>query len=70
MQKENEQIQRDNKEIQRKNEQIQKELNELHQQSLRNTVSILRDVGLSDEEIITRLCTQYRLEEEQVKGYL
>ena len=70
VQKENEQIQRDNKEIQRKNEQIQKELNELHQQSLRNTVSILRDVGLSDEEIITRLCTQYRLEEEQVKGYL
>ena len=41
-----------------------------YSQSLKNTVNILRDIGLSDAEILDKLCAQYQLEENQARNYL
>lgn len=44
-----------------------KEMEDKYNQSIRNTVDILRSIGLPDEKIISRLCTQYQFEETQAR---
>ncbi len=46
------------------------EMNEKYDQSIRNTVEILRDMGLHDQEIISKLSVKYQLAENQIKKYL
>ena len=47
-----------------------KELQEEHEKSLGGAVSILRSLSIPEQEIITRICEQYQIGEEQVKKYL
>ncbi len=37
---------------------------------LSGTISILRNLNISEQEIITRICEQYQIDEEQVRKYL
>ena len=47
------------------------EMQELMQeQAIKNTVVILQELGMSDSEIIMRICKQYQIDEEQVQRYL
>lgn len=39
-------------------------------QSVKSTVKILRDMGLTDREILSKLCEENQLEEEQIKEFL
>ena len=60
-------------EMQRETEKMQDTLHRIeskYSQSLKNTVNILRDIGLSDAEILDKLCVQYQLEENQARNYL
>ena len=73
IQKEKEQIQKEKEDILRKTEKMQDTVHRIeskYSQSLKNTVNILRDIGLSDEEILDKLCVQYQLEENQARNYL
>ena len=46
------------------------ELREEHEKTLCGTVNILRSLSISEHEIITRICDQYQISEEQVRKYL
>ncbi|MBD5474429.1 MAG: hypothetical protein HDR17_00320 [Lachnospiraceae bacterium] len=46
------------------------ELRKEHEKTLGGTVSILRSLSISEQEIVTRICEQYQIDEEQVKKYL
>lgn len=72
-QREKERIQGNLKETQSNLETAQKNLCEMenkYRQSLKSTVNLLRDIGLAEDEIVTRLCKQYQLTESQAKEYL
>lgn len=47
-----------------------RELQEEHEKSLGGAVSILRSLGIPEREIITRICEQYQIGEEQARKYL
>lgn len=49
---------------------MQKEKVKAQEQGIKNTLIILRGLGMSDLEIITRICKQYRINEEQMQRYL
>ena len=70
IQKEREKIQKENHKIHQENEELRQEMENQYHQSFINTVAILRGVGLSDEDIVGKLCRQYQLEETQAKEYL
>ena len=70
MQQENEKMYQENEKIHQDNEKLRQEMENQYHQSLINTVAILRGVGLSDEDIVGKLCRQYQLEETQAKEYL
>ncbi|MDE7131571.1 MAG: hypothetical protein K2O65_07195, partial [Lachnospiraceae bacterium] len=46
------------------------ELREEHEKAMCGTVSILRNLSIPEHEIITRICDQYQISEEQVRKYL
>lgn len=46
------------------------EMTDKYDQSVKGTVKILRDMGLADQEIMSKLCEQYQFTQEQVKEYL
>ena len=46
------------------------ELHEEHEKMLYGAVSILRGLSIPEHEIITRICDQYQISEEQVRKYL
>ncbi len=46
------------------------EMNTKYHQSIKNTVEILRNVGLPDSEIIDKLCGQYQFSEKMAKEFL
>ena len=46
------------------------ELRKEHEKTLCGTVSILRNLSIPEQEIITRICDQYQIDEEQVRKYL
>lgn len=46
------------------------ELREEHEKTLSGTVNILRSLSIPEHEIITRICDQYQISEEQVRKYL
>ena len=46
------------------------ELREEHEKTLCGTVNILRSLSIPEHEIITRICDQYQISEEQVRKYL
>lgn len=78
--RENESVKRENENIQRTLMEVQEEAEKTkdnlqkaenkYTQSLTNTVNILRDIGLSDAEILNKLCTHYQLDERRAKDYL
>ena len=45
-------------------------LQEEHDKMLRGTIDILRSLNMPEEEIITKICEQYQIDEEQVRKYL
>ena len=53
---------------------ITRVLDEMHEKytaiSIKNTISILRSLKLSDQEIIQKLCEQYQMNEAQIQQYL
>ena len=73
IQKKKEQMQKEKEDILRETEKMQDTVHRIeskYSQSLKNTVNILRDIGLSDAEILDKLCAQYQLEENQARNYL
>lgn len=49
------------------------ELNEMsvkYEQSVKNTVTVLRDTGLSEQEIMDKICVLYQFDEKQARKYL
>ncbi len=50
-------------------EELHKKNGEMHDQSIVSTINILRNLNIPDEEIISRVCEQYKLSREQVKKY-
>ncbi len=55
-------------------QQKQATIDEMHEKytaiSIKNTISILRSLKLSDQEIIQKLCEQYQMNEAQIQQYL
>ncbi len=54
-------------------DEMQNEINEMHEkytESLKNTIAILRSLNLPESEIITKICDQYHMSEEQIRQYL
>lgn len=47
-----------------------KEIDEIQKQGIRNTVKILRDLKLPEQEIRVRICEQYQISEEQAGEFL
>lgn len=39
-------------------------------ETYRGTINILRSLNMSDQEIVSRLCAQYRIEEAEIQKYL
>lgn len=73
LQREKEELQREKEGKQRETEELRKEKEELqsrNRQLLMNTAELLRDMGLSDEDIADKLCMQYQLERTQAEEYL
>ena len=46
-----------------------KEIDEIEKQGIRNTVKILRDLAISEQEIRTRICEQYQISGEQIQEF-
>ena len=53
-------------ELDKKNQTIE----ELHRKSIVGTINILQSLNISEQEIITRICGQYQIDEAQVRKYL
>lgn len=51
-------------------DEMRKENDKAKEQGITNIVTILQELGMSDSEIITRICKQYQIDEEQVQRYL
>ena len=51
-------------------EELQRENEKVYDQSISSTVSILRSLNIPEQEIITRVCEQYEINEEQMRKYL
>ena len=55
-------------------QQKQATIDEMHEKytagSIKNTISILRSLKLSDQEIIQKLCEQYQMNEALIQQYL
>ena len=51
-------------------DEIQKENIKTQEQGIKNALLILQDLGISDLEIITHICKQYQIDEEQVRRFL
>ena len=52
---------------------VHTELNEMsvkYEQSVKNTVTVLRDTGLSEQEIVDKICVLYQFDEKQARKYL
>ena len=47
-----------------------KKMDEIQKQGIRNTVKILQDLKMSEQEIRTRICKQHQISEEQVREFL
>ncbi|MBD5455271.1 MAG: hypothetical protein HDR23_02150, partial [Lachnospiraceae bacterium] len=47
-----------------------KEIDEMQKQGIRNTVKILKDLDVPEQEIRTRICEQYQISEEQVEEFI
>jgi len=45
-------------------------MNDKYEQSVRNGVELMRSLGMSDQEIVSRLCDQYHLTEIQAASFL
>ncbi len=45
-------------------------IEELHRNSIVSTINILRSLNIPEVEIVTRICEQYQIDEEQVRKYL
>lgn len=45
-------------------------IEELHRNSIVNTINILQSLNIPKQEIISRICEQYQIDEEQVRKYL
>ena len=56
-------------ELNRKNQTIE-ELNKMYDQGIVSTISILRSLNIPEQEIVTRICEQYQIDEAQVRKYL
>ncbi len=48
-------------------EELNRKNDEMHAQSIISTINILRSLNIPDEEIIPRVCEQYRVSREQVE---
>lgn len=46
------------------------QMKEVQEQAIRGTVAILRNLKLSEPEIIAQICSQYQLSEKEVQDYL
>lgn len=46
------------------------EMNTKYKQSIKNTIKILRDMGLPEQEIVGKLCAAYQFDEKQARNYL
>ncbi|MDE7009475.1 MAG: hypothetical protein K2P07_15165, partial [Lachnospiraceae bacterium] len=46
------------------------QMKEVQEQAIRGTVAILRNLKLSEPEIIAQICSQYQLSENEVQDYL
>ncbi len=46
------------------------QMKEFQEQAIRGTVAILRNLKLSEPEIIAQICSQYQLSEKEVQDYL
>ncbi len=42
----------------------------MQEEAIKGTVHILRNVNIPEQEIITQICNQYRIREEEAKRYL
>ena len=49
---------------------LQRENEKVYDQSISSTVSILRSLNIPEQEIITRICEQYEINEEQMRKCL
>ena len=45
-------------------------MNAKYDRSVRNGVELMRSLGMSDQEIVSRLCEQYQLTEIQAASFL
>ena len=45
-------------------------MNDKYDRSVRNGVELMRSLGMSDQEIVSRLCEQYQLTEIQAASFL
>ncbi len=63
--------QRETIEIQQETIESQKEMIAgMQEEAIKGTVHILRNVNIPEQEIITQICNQYRIREEEAKRYL
>ena len=46
------------------------EIDEIQKQGIRNTVKILQDLKMPEQEVRTRICEQYQISEEQIQEFL
>ena len=51
-------------------EELHRKNDEMYDQSIVSTINILRSLSIPEQEIVTRICEQYQIAEEQVKKYL
>lgn len=58
------------REIDEMQEEHVKEMDEIQKQGIKNTVKILQDLDMPEQEIRTRICEQYQISEEQVRDFL
>ena len=73
MQKERNKMQKERDKMQDECDKMQNDLTEIdekYKNVIIHTVEILRSLGLSDQEIMGKLCNQYQMDEVQAKEYL
>lgn len=73
MRKECEEMQKERNKMQNECDKMQNDLTEIdekYKNAIIHTVEILRSLGLSDQEIMGKLCNQYQMDEVQAKEYL
>ena len=51
-------------------EELQRKNDKMYDQGIVSTISILRSLNIPEQEIVTRICEQYQIDEAQVRKYL